>query len=78
MHFDAYVKVILTVIAVALCALVTQNAIREAKAQNRDLQKVQICDDSDCLRLSPLRKRTSGGEGFHSFALPISVETESR
>jgi hypothetical protein len=76
MHFDAYTKAVLTIIAGALCALVAQNAVRQSKADDHPLQKVQICDEHDCLRLSPLRKRTSFGVSFLSYALPIFVESE--
>ena len=46
---DRYTKAVLTVIAAALVALVTQGAIRESRAQ-LGIQKVQICGDNaaDC------------------------------
>jgi hypothetical protein len=78
MHPDAYTKCALTAIAVALYALMIQNGILKSKAQDNPTQKVQICDDHDCLRLSPLRKRASTGDRFLSFALPIFIESDSR
>jgi hypothetical protein len=78
MHLDAYTKGVLTVIAVALCTLVMQNAIPKLNAQDHPLQRVQICDDHDCLLLSPLRRKASTGDRFLSFALPIFAETEDR
>jgi hypothetical protein len=78
MPVDAYTKGALTVIAVALCALVIQNVTMQSKAQDGPLQKVQICDDHDCLRLSLIRKRTSLGGYFLTSALPIFAETEGR
>jgi hypothetical protein len=41
---DRYTKAILTVIAVALTALAFHDFIVPLGAQNRDIQKVQICD----------------------------------
>jgi hypothetical protein len=76
MSLDVYTKGVLTVIAAALCALVIQNAIRESKAQGA-LQKVEICDDHDCLGLTTIRKRASTGDRFLTLALPIFVETDS-
>ena len=78
MPVDAYTKSALTVIAVALCALVMQNVTMQSKAQDGPLQKVQICDDHDCLRLSPIRKHSSVGGYFLTFGLPIFAETEDR
>ena len=72
---DLYAKAVLTVIAGALCLLVVQNAIPASRAQADGIQKVQICDDHSCLRLSPLRRQASMGDRFLSFALPIFVES---
>ena len=48
MQIDKYTKTVLTVIAVALTALVLQNSIGVAVASS-GIQKVQICDYSgDC------------------------------
>jgi len=54
MSFDAYTKGVVTVIAAALCALVVQNAIQQSRAENGQLQKVQICDDQHCLHLKAI------------------------
>jgi hypothetical protein len=78
MNADIYTKSTLTVIAVALCLLVTQNFISGSSAQNNSLQKVQICDAHQCLFLSPIRKEASTGNKFLTFALPILVEQENR
>jgi hypothetical protein len=79
MSFDRYTKVILTIIAIALCALVIENAIPKSRAQGNPLQKVQICDLSDrCLGLSLIRKRSPVGDYFGTFALPIFAETDER
>ena len=77
MSFDVYTKSVLTVIAAALCALVAQNAIPQSKAESGQLQKVQICDDHDCVRLSPIRKRSPVGGYFLTFGLPVFAETEA-
>jgi hypothetical protein len=76
MSFDAYTKGVLTVIAAALCALVIQNAIQQSKAESGQLQKVQICDDHDCLRLSPIRKYSSASGYFLTHGLPVFSETD--
>jgi hypothetical protein len=78
MSFDAYTKGVLTVIAAALCALVAQNAILQSKAESGPLQKVQICDEHDCVRLSPIRKHSTVGGYFLTFGLPTFAETEDR
>jgi hypothetical protein len=78
MYFDVYTKGVLTAIAAALCALVAQNATPQSKAENYQLQKVQICDDHDCLRLSPIRKHSTVGGYFLTFGLPIFAETDDR
>lgn len=76
MSFDAYTKGVLTVIAAALCALVVQNAIQQSKAENGQLQKVQICDDQHCLRLSPIGKYSSANGYFLTYGLPVRSETD--
>jgi hypothetical protein len=76
MHSHAYTQCALTIIAIALCALVAQNAITSSKSQDRPLQKVQLCDAIDnCLQFSPVRKHASAGN-FIYWTLPISVETD--
>ncbi len=51
---DRYTKFMLTVIAAALVALVSQTTIQQARAQLDGPQKVQICDSLGvhCLALS--------------------------
>jgi hypothetical protein len=58
---DHYTKVVLTVIAGALLALVVQNAVRTASAQGGEIQKVQICDSQNCADLSPITRVSSRG-----------------
>jgi hypothetical protein len=71
MSFDAYTKGILTIIAIALCALAIENAIPKSRAQDNSVQKVQICDDANhCLRLDPIRNRSPVGGYFLTFAAP--------
>jgi len=57
---DRYSKAVLTVIALALVALVAQNAVRSSVAETTDVQKVQICDGQNCARLSPIVENMSG------------------
>ena len=58
---DIYTKGVLTVIAIALCLLVAQNAA-SIQAPLLRPQKVQICDDHTCLMLTPLRRQASTGD----------------
>jgi hypothetical protein len=51
---DRYSHVILTVIAGALIALVTQNAIRPVGAEPGGVQRVVICDARDTSRCAAL------------------------
>lgn len=44
MQVDRYTRGVLTVIAVALCVLVVQNAASPAGAQTGNVQRVVICD----------------------------------
>jgi hypothetical protein len=76
MSFDAYTKGVVTVIAAALCALVVQNAIQQSRAENGQLQKVQICDDQHCLHLKAIGKYSSDKGYFSTFGLPVSSETD--
>jgi hypothetical protein len=46
-----YEKVVLTVIATSLVLLVIQNSIRVSRADN-GVQKVQICDATNCMDLA--------------------------
>ncbi|MCK8786642.1 hypothetical protein M0638_19895 [Roseomonas sp. NAR14] len=46
MQTDRYTKSVLTVIAAALVALVVQNAVPKAEAQNRAVQPVALCSMS--------------------------------
>jgi len=78
MSFDAYTKGILTIIAIALCALVIENAIPKSRAQDNPLQKVQICDEAECLRLSIIREHSTVGGYFATWALSIFVKTDDR
>jgi len=78
MSFDAYTKGVVTVIAGALCVLVVQNAIQQSKAENAQLQKVQICDDQHCLSLSPIRKYSSANGYFLTYGLPTFSDVEDR
>jgi hypothetical protein len=75
---DMYTKCTLTVIAIALCVLAMQSIIVGSKAQNNSVQKVEICngnaDPTTCLSLVPIRKQTSDGQRFLTFALPIFAE----
>jgi hypothetical protein len=75
---DTYTKFVLTIIAVALCVLVVQNVTARSNAQDAQLQRVQICDEGNCLNLAPLRKRTSRGERFLGIALPVYVDSDAR
>lgn len=51
---DRYTKVVLTVIACALVALVAQNAVPGAYAQLDGPMHVQICDRLSCASLAPV------------------------
>jgi hypothetical protein len=44
MKIDLYTKSVLTVIAFSLVAIVIQNAISDAHASGKGIQKVMICD----------------------------------
>jgi hypothetical protein len=58
---DLYTKVLLTVIAAALVAIVAQNAVGALQAQNVGISRVAICDrdyPNDCARVSA--QRSSG------------------
>ncbi len=50
---DSYTRGILTVIAAALVVLVFQNAVGRVNAQSDRLQKVQLCDESGCVGVTP-------------------------
>jgi hypothetical protein len=76
MSFDPYTKGVVTVIAAALCALVVQNAIQQSRAENGQLQKVQICDDQHCLSLSRIGKYSSDKGYFLTYGLPIRSESD--
>jgi hypothetical protein len=51
---DRYTKFVLSVIAVALCAIALETAISQATAQVDTIQKVQICDQEHCANLLPI------------------------
>jgi len=63
---DRYTKAMLTIIALALVALVTQNAAPALHAQPADIQRVQICDENHCASVSPY---FTGGNFNPNYAL---------
>lgn len=52
---DRYTKAVLTVIAIALVVIAVQNMVHSSAAQlsNAGIQKVQICDPTDCASVTP-------------------------
>lgn len=66
---DRYTKSVLTVIAVALCVLAIQNAIRPSPAQFGAPQKVQLCDEANCIGLGAFTNEVAG-RPVRAFALP--------
>ena len=67
---DRYTKTILTIIALALIVIVIQNTIRPSAAQFGGLQKVQICDATDCASVMPHTTRV-GGMALKTFSLQV-------
>lgn len=60
---DRYTKATLTIIAVALVAIVVQNSVGPVGAQT-GVQRVVICDAADTTRCATVAERHYGGSRF--------------
>jgi hypothetical protein len=77
LKIDRYTKLVLTVIAGCLLALVVQNAIRPSQAEYGEVQKVQICDGLGagplhCAGLVPVVDSNRIGMGI--WVVPSSIK----
>jgi len=72
---DRYTKIVLTVIAFALLAIASENAVPSAHAQLGGPQKVQICDDlQHCADLRPTADVIPNGPTITTWALTVSQQ----
>ena len=67
---DRYTKFILTMIALALVALVVEKGSSRVYAQSDRLQKVQICDLSGCVGVTPYNVKV-GSQSVRLNALDV-------
>jgi hypothetical protein len=70
---DRYTKSVLTVIALALVAIVVQNGVLPARAQLDGPQKVQVCDTlGNCAGMTPVPMMI-GQITAHTYALTVAT-----